>query len=105
VNEVNIHIEPLIQEVEKGKEAEGMDLRIASKISEIARDTEGVLDCHSVEAHHVAGNVVVRMHCTVGPNMPVSRVHEIMDELEFKFRKAFPDISKVSIHPEPQGRN
>ena len=105
VNEVNIHIEPLVQEVEKGKEAEGMDSRIASKISEIARDTEGVLDCHSVEAHHVAGNVVVRMHCTVGPNMPVSRVHEIMDELEFKFRKAFPEISKVSIHPEPQGRN
>jgi cation diffusion facilitator family transporter len=104
VNEVNIHIEPLRQEVESGGEAPGMDSRIARRISEIARATPGVLDCHSVEAHRVAGNVIVRMHCTVGANLPVARVHDIMDELEFKFRRAFPEISKVSIHPEPQGR-
>jgi divalent metal cation (Fe/Co/Zn/Cd) transporter len=44
------------------------------------------------------------MHCTLEPNLSVARVHEITDELEFKFRKAFPQISKVSIHPEPKGQ-
>jgi divalent metal cation (Fe/Co/Zn/Cd) transporter len=34
----------------------------------------------------------------------VGRVHDITEELEFKFRKAFPQISKVSIHAEPQQR-
>jgi divalent metal cation (Fe/Co/Zn/Cd) transporter len=48
---------------------------------------------------------VVRMHCTLEPELPVGRVHDITEELEFRFRKAFPQISKVSIHPEPKGRN
>jgi cation diffusion facilitator family transporter len=104
IHEVNIHIEPLLQEVASGGQASEADQEIARRISEIARETAGVLDCHSVQAHSVAGNVVVRMHLTVEPNLPVARVHEIMEELEFKFRKAFPQISKLSIHPEPQGR-
>jgi cation diffusion facilitator family transporter len=105
INEVNIHIEPLLLQVASGGEASAMDTEIARRISEIARETPGVLDCHSVQAHSVAGNLVVRMHCTVEPNLPVARVHEIMEELELKFRKVFPQISKLSIHPEPRGRS
>jgi len=105
INEVNIHIEPLLQEVASGGDAGGVETQMARTISDIMRETAGVLDCHSVQAHSVAGNVVVRMHCTVEPHLPVARVHEIMEELEFKFRKAFPEISKLSIHPEPKGRS
>ncbi len=104
VNEVNIHIEPLHQRVESAGEAPGMDSRMEKELSAIARDTPGILDCHSVEAHHVAGSVIVRMHCTVQPNLSVASVHDMMEDLAFKFRKAFPEISRVNIHPEPQGR-
>ncbi len=105
VDEVNVHIEPLTKDVESGDEARWVDSRMERKLSEIARGMPGVLDCHSVQAHKVAGNIVVRMHCTVEPNLSVARVHEITEELEFKFRKTFPQISKVSIHPEPRGQS
>ena len=104
VNEVNVHIEPLLEAVESGAEARGVDSRMERRLSAIARETPGVLDCHSVEAYRVGGNVVVRLHCTVDSNLSVARVHDITEELGFKFRKAFPQISKISIHPEPKGQ-
>jgi divalent metal cation (Fe/Co/Zn/Cd) transporter len=39
------------------------------------------------------------------PGLPVARAHDITEDLEFRFRKAFPQISKVSIHAEPRARD
>ncbi len=102
VDEVNVHIEPLLKDVETGSEAQGVRSDMEGKLMRIARQTPGVVDCHSVEAHQVGPNVVVRLHCTLDPDLSVARVHEITEGLEFKFRNAFPRISKVSIHPEPR---
>jgi cation diffusion facilitator family transporter len=102
VDEVNIHIEPLLKDVETGSEAATVQTDMERSLMRIARRTPGVLDCHSVEAHQVGHNVVVRLHCTLEPDLSVAQVHEITEDLGFKFRKAFPQISKVSIHPEPR---
>lgn len=104
VNEVNVHLEPLLVAVESGNEATMDSLAVERELEELARDTAGVLDCHSVEAHQVGGSVVVRLHCTLEPDLPIARVHDITETLEFKFRQAFPQISKVTIHAEPLGR-
>jgi divalent metal cation (Fe/Co/Zn/Cd) transporter len=77
---------------------------VEHKLGELARETAGVLDCHSVEAHQVGSNVVVRLHCTLAPDLAIAKVHDITETLEFKFRQAFPQISKVTIHAEPQER-
>ncbi len=105
VNEVNVHLEPLLAKVETGKEARLDVSAMERKLEELARETPGVLDCHSVEAHQVGTNVVVRLHCTLPPDLPIARVHEITEALEFKIRQAFPQISKITIHAEPQGRS
>jgi cation diffusion facilitator family transporter len=105
VEEVNVHIEPLPKFVESGDEARWVQADMEEQLAEIARETPGVLDCHSVQAHQVAGNVVVRMHCTLEPGLSVGRVHDITEELGLKFRRAFPQISRVNIHPEPKGRS
>jgi cation diffusion facilitator family transporter len=102
VREVNIHIEPLLRGVEPGNQAPRDRAQIERRLMKIARATPGVLDCHSVEAHQVGEKVVVRMHCTVEPQLPVERVHDLTEILEFKFRQAFPQIFKVSIHAEPR---
>ena len=102
IDEVNVHIEPLVRDVEMAREAASVQSDMERKLMGIARQTAGVLDCHSVEAHQVGRHVVVRLHCTLEPDLSVARVHEIMEDLEFQFRKAFPQISKVSIHPEPK---
>jgi cation diffusion facilitator family transporter len=105
VNEVNVHLEPLPVNVESGNEAPIDHLAVERKLAELARETVGVLDCHSVEAHQVGGNVVVRLHCTLKPELPIAKVHDITETLEFKFRQAFPQISKITIHAEPLGKS
>ncbi|HEV2352325.1 MAG TPA: cation-efflux pump [Terriglobia bacterium] len=102
VSEVNIHIEPLTKRVEPS-DVPRLAPRVMEKtLMKIARETPGVLDCHAVEAHQVGPSILVSLHATFDPDLPVTRVHEITDELEFKFRKAFPQIFKVSIHAEPK---
>jgi cation diffusion facilitator family transporter len=103
VSEVNVHIEPLLKGVETAQAARSVRSDMEQKLLTIARETAGVLDCHSMEAHQVGRNVLVSMHCTLAPHLSVARVHEITEELELRFRNEFPQISKVSIHPEPKG--
>ncbi len=102
VTEVNVHIEPLLDRVEPAAEAEIVTSELEKKLMRIARDTPGLVDCHSLEAHEIGSNVYVAMHCTVEPDLAVARVHEITEELEFRFRQLSPQIMKVSIHAEPR---
>ena len=104
VDEVNVHLEPLIVAVESGNKARMDDAIVRRKLEELARETPGVLNCHSVEAHQVGDNVLVRLHCTLEPDLPIARVHDITEAVEFKFREAFPQISKITIHAEPLGK-
>ncbi len=105
VNEVNVHIEPLVKEVEAANEIRLDPSAMERKLLEITRNTPEVVDCHSLEAHQVGAGVFVRMHCTIESGMPVARVHDTTEELKFKFREAFPQISRISIHAEPKGRD
>jgi divalent metal cation (Fe/Co/Zn/Cd) transporter len=102
VIEVNIHIEPLTRRVEPGDVPRLAPEVMKEKLFKIARETAGVLDCHAIEAHQVGANVLVSLHATLEPDLSVIRVHDITEDLEFKFRKAFPQILKVSIHAEPK---
>jgi len=104
VSEVNVHIEPLTKRVEPGDEPRLAREVMEKKLLKIARATQGVVDCHAVEAHQVGANILVSLHATVEPDLSITRVHDITEELEFKFRKAFPQIFKVSIHAEPKGK-
>ncbi len=102
VNEVNVHIEPLLKRVETAHEARLVQLNMERKLLKIARETPELLDVHSVEVHEVGEHVLVSLHCTLEPDLPVARVHDITEDLKFRFRKAFPQIFKVSIHAEPK---
>ena len=104
VGEVNIHIEPLLKRVESGDEARSARAAMERKLLEIARETPGLVDCHALEAHEVGGNVHVSLHATLEPDLALTRVHDITEDLEFRFRQAFPRILKVSIHAEPKER-
>jgi divalent metal cation (Fe/Co/Zn/Cd) transporter len=105
VGEVNVHIEPLPKRVETGGDAALSQPVVERELLEIAQKTPGVLDCHSVEAHQVGDAVMVSLHCTLESHLPVERVHDLTEDLKFRFRKAFPQISKVSIHAEPEERH
>ena len=102
VGEVNVHIEPLLERVETANEARLVRSNMERELLQIARGTPELVDVHSVEAHQVGDNVLVSLHCTLEPDRPLAQVHHITEDLEFRFRKAFPQIFKVSIHAEPR---
>jgi cation diffusion facilitator family transporter len=105
VCEVNIHLEPFTKDVEAVSAVQLSPAELESKLTKIAQEIPGVLDCHDIEAHQAAGNVFVRCHCTLLPGLPIARVHDITEELEFRIRRAFPQVLRVNIHAEPKGQN
>jgi divalent metal cation (Fe/Co/Zn/Cd) transporter len=104
VDEVDVHLEPLIKTVAPADAVPFAVSEAERKLAEIAHQVPGLIDSHLVEAHQVGKSVLVRIHCTVEPDLPVSLVHDITEDLGFRFRKAFPQILKVNIHAEPKAR-
>src|SRR5712692_8642253 len=104
VGEVNVHVEPLLKRVETANEATAVQPTMEQRLATLARETPELLDVHSVEAHQTGEEVLVSLHCTLEPDLPLARVHVVTEDLEFKFRKAFPNISRVNIHAEPKTR-
>jgi len=102
VDEVNVHLEPLLKRVEAGKEVPWVRPEVERKLAELAREIPGLIDCRLAEAHRVGGNVLVWLNCTLEPDLPLAVVHDLTEELEFRFRKAYPQIFKVNIHAEPK---
>lgn len=101
VDEVTTHIEPLLKDVETAADAPWDRVAMERDLISIARSTPGVVNCRDVEAYQLGRDVLVSLHCLVDRDLSVARVHEIMEEIELACRKAFPRISKLSIHPEP----
>jgi len=104
VKEVTVHLEPFPKEIEVSDKSAAAQVAIEKKLLEIARVTPGVLDCHSIEARQAGKAVVVSLHCTLNPDLPVRQAHDITERLKSRFRQAFPQIMKISIHAEPQAR-
>jgi len=101
IDEVNVHIEPLPRRVETAREATRVRAQMERRILEIARDLPGVVNCHSVEVHQIGRALLATVHCTLQPDLSVTRVHDITEELELRVREESRQGIKVSIHPEP----
>lgn len=103
IDEVNVHIEPLPRRVETAREATRVREQLERRMLEIARRLPGVVNCHSVEVHQIGRALLAMVHCTLQPDLSVTRVHDITEELELRVREEFRQGIKVSIHPEPAG--
>jgi divalent metal cation (Fe/Co/Zn/Cd) transporter len=64
-----------------------------------------VLDLHDVQIKRVRGRLYLSCHVTMSDNLPLSRVHDVITELEIRFKQAAPQLFRVLIHPEPQTDN
>ncbi len=98
---VNIHIEPL-----------GAHIATAGEMGDLARDVEEFVnglrgefrelaDCHEVRVRQVEGKVLVSCHCIMDGSLPITAIHDVTAVLEDRVKEQFPQISRVTIHPEP----
>ena len=102
---INIHIEPLGTHIASGEQAvvEMRDLAqdVENFVNDLRQDFHELADCHEVRVRQVERKILVSCHCTMDGNLPITVIHDVTGALEDRVREKFPQIARVTIHPEP----
>ncbi|MBW8755466.1 MAG: cation diffusion facilitator family transporter [Sphingomonadales bacterium] len=69
---------------------------------EVASRHPELLGMHDLRTRTSGNRDFVQFHVWVDPNMTISAAHKVMDEIEARLRREFPDVEML-IHPDPEG--
>jgi divalent metal cation (Fe/Co/Zn/Cd) transporter len=81
------------------------DPALERRLKRIAGEFPEIEDMHEIEVKNIRGRLYLSCHCTMSDDLPLSRVHEVMTELEIRMKHDEPELFRVLIHPEPQTDN
>jgi len=104
ISSILTHIEHEPATIEAGAEEEratALEPRLRAIVSAFPE----VVDVHDVLLKRVRDRLYLSCHCSMQDDLPLSRVHDVLTEVEIRFKHAAPDLFKVLIHPEPQTDN
>jgi divalent metal cation (Fe/Co/Zn/Cd) transporter len=99
---INTHIEDEGAHVETAGIAGPVRDRMAVALQRIATEVPDILDCHDISIREINEKIYVSCHALMDGSLPITRVHDRTVEMETLFKKAFPNIHKVTIHTEPE---
>jgi cation diffusion facilitator family transporter len=102
---VNIHIEPLGKEIaDQGRAAAEMkDLgrTVEAYLNSLTPEFSELVDCHESHVRQSGNKIVVSCHCAMHGELPITEIHDVTATLEDRVKERFPQIFRVTIHPEP----
>jgi cation diffusion facilitator family transporter len=98
---VNIHIEPLGARVPGAEEMKGLSESVQQFLSSIESLSHESVNCHDLHVRTVEHRILVSCHCAMDGSLPITEVHDITAALEDRVKEHFPQIFRVTIHPEP----
>ena len=102
---VNIHIEPLgthIASVDGQRgEMTGLGRAIETYINSLPREYHELVDCHEVHVRQVEHKILASCHCAMDGSLPITQIHDVTAALEDRVKEKFPQVARVTIHPEP----
>ncbi len=87
------------------------DRSLELRLRRTAATIPGLIDIHDVRVTRLPGSLEqhpllqVSCHCTLPDDLPMSRVHELITELESDFKRRSPEVTRLLIHPEPTTDN
>jgi cation diffusion facilitator family transporter len=103
--EVTIHIEPLGRRISTPDTGAGemkqLSRAIESFTNSLTLEYHELLNCHDVRVRQVEHRIVVTCHCTMKSALPITQVHDVTAALEDRVKEHFPQVHRVTIHPEP----
>jgi cation diffusion facilitator family transporter len=104
--EVNIHIEPLGTAISV-PDAGAEDLRelaraIEAFLNGLPAEYYELLNTHNVLVRQVEHHILASCHCVMRRELSVTQVHDVSAALEDRVKEKFPQIYRVTIHPEPR---
>ena len=103
--DVNIHIEPLGRHIATPDSGAG-EMRQLSRAIEVFLNSlpsefDELVNCHDVRVRQVEHHILASCHCTMRGALPITQVHDVTAALEDRVKEKFPQIYRVTIHPEP----
>ncbi|HEY1987049.1 MAG TPA: cation diffusion facilitator family transporter [Terracidiphilus sp.] len=101
IDSVLTHIESEPATIELPEEEEVEDRRIEVALRAAARNFEEIVDVHEISLRHGGDHIDLSCHCTLPDKLTMLRVHEVITALEDRFKLECPEVSRVTIHPEP----
>jgi len=105
--EVNIHIEPLGRHIATSDSDVGEMKQLSHAVEEflngLPSEYDELINCHNVRVRQVEHHIQVSCHCIMKDMLPITQVHDVTAILEDRVKEKFPQIFRVTIHPEPPG--
>ena len=103
--EVNIHIEPLGWHIATPDTGLGEMKQLAKAIegflNRLTSEFDELVNCHDVRVRQVEHHILVSCHCTMKSHLSITHIHDVTATLEDRIKDKFPQIYRVTIHPEP----
>ena len=81
------------------------DRALEAKLRKVALGFPEILDIHDVLVTKTGERIQINCHCTLPDDLPMARVHQLITELEGRFKLESPEVARVLIHPEPATDN
>ena len=101
VDSILTHIESEPATIEQPEEIVVEDRRIEVALRAAAKNYPEIVDVHEIVVRRVRDHIDLSCHCTLPDDLPMHRVHDVITALEDRFKIECPEVSKVTIHPEP----
>jgi cation diffusion facilitator family transporter len=98
---VNIHIEPQGVRISGADEMNELSRAVQDYLNSLQSEYHELMDCHEVHVRNVDHKILVSCHCAMEGSLPITEVHDITAALEDRVKEHFPQISRLTIHPEP----
>jgi len=98
---VNIHIEPLGIKIGSAEEMKDLSRAVQDFLNSLKSEYHELTDCHDVRVRSADHKILVSCHCAMDGSLPITDVHDITAALEDRVKEKFPQIFKLTIHPEP----
>jgi cation diffusion facilitator family transporter len=103
--DVNIHIEPLGRHIATPEPGGGEMKQLSHSIEEflntLTSEFDELVNCHDVRVRQVEHRILASCHCTMKGFLPITQVHDVTAALEDRVKERFPQVHRVTIHPEP----
>ena len=99
--QVNIHIEPLGVRISGGEEMKDLSRSVQDFVNSLQSEFHELINCHEVHVRSVDHKILVSCHCVMEGGLLITDVHDVTAALEDRVKERFPQILRVTIHPEP----
>lgn len=103
--DVNVHIEPLGRHIATPEigvgEMRQLEIAVETFLNHMTRNYDELINCHEVRVRQVEHHILVSCHCIMKSELLITHIHDVLAALEDLVKERFPQISRVTIHPEP----